>query len=284
VTATVTASPAAGEVRLVGEIEYVHGAPVCVTPKVWPAIVTEPVRCEVDVLAATVTVALPLPVPLAPDVIESQLVELLAVHVQLLPAVTATVTASPAAGEVRLVGDIEYVHGAAPACVTLNEMPAIVIVAARGDVEVFAVAEKFTAPLPLPFDPDVIVSHDAGLDADHVQPVATSTLTEPFDAAAASDALPLDSAGAQVGVNENEFDSALGLMPPGPTAATRDSYCTPPASGEVSRATKSKRIMPSVCGAGLPRSMDCTICVLPTVKICIVYEETRGVPSLAVAL
>jgi hypothetical protein len=86
----------------------VHGAvaPDCVTLKVCPAIVTEPVRCEVDALVATVTVALPLPVPLAPAVIESQLVELFAVHVQLLPAVTATVTASPAAGDVRAVGEI----------------------------------------------------------------------------------------------------------------------------------------------------------------------------------
>jgi hypothetical protein len=241
-----------------------------VTLKVCPAIVTEPLRCEVDELAATVTVAFPLPVPLPPDVIESQLVELFDPQVQPLPAVTATVTPSPALGELRLAGEIEYVHGGTPACVTLNEIPAIVIVAAREDVELFAVAEKFTVPLPFPFDPDVIVSHDAGLDADHVQPVATTTLTEPFDAAAASDALPLDSAGAQGGVNENGFDRALVPTPPGPTAATLDSYCTPPVSGVVSRATKSMRIMPSVCGVGLPRSTDRTICVLPTVKICIV--------------
>ena len=45
-----TLSPAAGEVRLVGAIVNVHGAPACVTLKVWPAIVTDPVRCAVPVL------------------------------------------------------------------------------------------------------------------------------------------------------------------------------------------------------------------------------------------
>ena len=84
-----------------------QGAPDCVTLRVWPAIVTEPVRCAVDVLLATVTVALPLPVPLAPAVIASQLVALLDPHVQPLPAVTATVTASPVSGELRGVGEIE---------------------------------------------------------------------------------------------------------------------------------------------------------------------------------
>ena len=46
---------AAEEVRLddVGEIVSVHGAPACVTVKVWPAIVIVPVREVVPVLAAT---------------------------------------------------------------------------------------------------------------------------------------------------------------------------------------------------------------------------------------
>lgn len=43
------------DVRLddVGEIANVHGAPACVTVKVWPPIVSVPVRELVLVLAAT---------------------------------------------------------------------------------------------------------------------------------------------------------------------------------------------------------------------------------------
>ena len=46
---------AADDVRFdeVGEIVNVHGAPACVTVKVWPPIVIVPVRLLVLVLAAT---------------------------------------------------------------------------------------------------------------------------------------------------------------------------------------------------------------------------------------
>ena len=107
-----------------GAIVNVHGAPACVTLNVWPAIVTDPVRCAVPVFAATVTLTVPLPVPPEPTV-TSHAALLVAVHAQVLPVVTATATLSPPAGEVRLVGAIVNVHGA-PACVTLNVWPAIV--------------------------------------------------------------------------------------------------------------------------------------------------------------
>jgi hypothetical protein len=77
--------------------------PGCVTVKVEPAIVAVPTRCVVVVFGATFTVALPFPV-LPPAAIVSQLALLVAVQAQLLPVATATTVASPAAGDVRVVG------------------------------------------------------------------------------------------------------------------------------------------------------------------------------------
>jgi hypothetical protein len=85
----------------------VHAAPACETVNVCPAIVAVPLRCVVDVFAATVTVTLPLPVPADPAVIVSQPAPLVAVHAHPLPAVTPTTVASPAATEERVVGEIE---------------------------------------------------------------------------------------------------------------------------------------------------------------------------------
>ena len=174
VTATATLSPAAGEVRLVGAIVNVHGAPACVTLKVWPAIVTDPVRCAVPVFAATVTLTLPLPV--LPDPTVNHAALLVVLHAQVLPVVTATATLSPAAGEVRLVGAIVNVHGV-PAWVTLKLWPAIVTDPVRCAVPVFAATVTLT--LPLPVLPDPTVNHAALLVVlhAHVLPVVTATAT-----------------------------------------------------------------------------------------------------------
>ena len=67
-------------------------------------------------------------------------------------------------------------------------------------VAVLAVALNATDAVPLPFGPEVIVSQPAGLLAFHVHPAAAVTVTDPVDAAAASDALVPDSVGAHVGV------------------------------------------------------------------------------------
>jgi hypothetical protein len=77
-----------------------------VTSSVRPAIVAVPVRCEVPVLAATLTVTVPPPERLFPPSKLSQETLLLRVHGQSLPVVTDTGTASPAAGDVRAVGEI----------------------------------------------------------------------------------------------------------------------------------------------------------------------------------
>lgn len=94
-------------------------------------------------------------------------------------------------------------HPAAPAWVTVNVRVAIVIVAERAAVAVFAVAPKVTVPLPVPLAPEVTVSQPAGLLALHAHPVGAVTDTEPLAAAAGSDALAADNVGAQVGVKEN---------------------------------------------------------------------------------
>ena len=81
-----------------------QGCALCVTVKVWPAIVTVPVRCAVAEFAAMVMVTVPLPVPLAPAVTVIQAAPLVAVHAQVEVEVTLTLVDSPAAMEVLLAG------------------------------------------------------------------------------------------------------------------------------------------------------------------------------------
>ena len=71
---------------------------------------------------------------------------------------------------------------------TVNVFPATVRVPERDDVEVFAVAEKETEPVPEPFDPAVTVSQVTLLAAVQAQPVSAVTETVPVDAADPSDA------------------------------------------------------------------------------------------------
>ena len=96
-------------------------APFCVTVSVCPAIVRLPTRCPTAVFAATVTATVPLPLPDPPDVTVIHGVPLTAVHPHPVPAVTATVSDSPAAGELRIPGEMVGEHvPLAPACVTVN--------------------------------------------------------------------------------------------------------------------------------------------------------------------
>jgi len=121
----------------VGESVIVHGAPGWVTVKVWPPIVMVPVR-KAPVLALTLNVTDPLPVPLAPDVMVIQSALDVATQPHPAPAVTVTVPLV-AADVVRFTetGEIATVQ-AAPACVTVNVSAPIVIVQVRGAVEAFA--------------------------------------------------------------------------------------------------------------------------------------------------
>jgi hypothetical protein len=75
-------SPDAGKEVLAGVTSYVQGngaASNCVTVKVWPAIVSVPVRTVVP-LSVALNPTEPLPVPLAPDVTVSHDALLVALH------------------------------------------------------------------------------------------------------------------------------------------------------------------------------------------------------------
>jgi hypothetical protein len=84
-------------------------APVWVTVTVFPATVTAPVRSAPE-SAATLMTALPLPVPLAPDVSVMNEADVLAVQAQPLCVVTVTVDAPPIAAGLIDVGDTVYVQ------------------------------------------------------------------------------------------------------------------------------------------------------------------------------
>jgi hypothetical protein len=97
VTATEPVLPAAGAAALAGSIMYVHAGAAatsaCVTVNVRPAIVNVPVRAA-PVLAATVNVIDPLPLPVAPEVTVIHGTLLAAVHAH--PPAVVTVTGVPA--------------------------------------------------------------------------------------------------------------------------------------------------------------------------------------------
>jgi len=166
-----------------GEIVNVHGAPAWVTVNVLPAIVSVPVREVEPVLAPTLYVTVPLPVPLAPAVTLSQ--PALVVAVQTHPALAVTVTVPVVATEVVRfddTGEIENEHGA-PAWLTVNVCPAMVTVPVRDPVPVFAATLYDTVPLPLPLAPAVIVIHAALLVDVHAHPAPAVTVTVPLTAA-----------------------------------------------------------------------------------------------------
>ena len=84
---------------------------------------------------------MPLPEPLAPDVIVMNALLLTAVQLQPTCVVTVTLPVPPAAAKLALVGLIEKEQGIAPAsCDTLCVKPAIVNEPLR-EVELFAATE-----------------------------------------------------------------------------------------------------------------------------------------------
>lgn len=95
---------ASGETdRLAGVIVYVQ-APGWVAVNVRPAMVAVPMRWVVAVLRAAVTATVPLPVPPAPAGMVIHAALLAAVHGHVLAVVTVTVSTSPPALTVLLVG------------------------------------------------------------------------------------------------------------------------------------------------------------------------------------
>jgi hypothetical protein len=67
-----------------------------------------------------------------------------------------------------------------PAWVIVTVLPAIVSVPLRDEVELFALTENATVPLPEPVLPLVTVIQDALLTAVQAQPVTDDTPTDPL--------------------------------------------------------------------------------------------------------
>ena len=156
-----------------------QAAAACDTVNVCDATVTVPVRADAFGFAATLKLAEPLPLPLAPLVTAIQLSLLVADHGQPPGDVTSVEPVPPAAVTDSAAEEIEYVHPT-PAWVTVKVCPATVSVPLRGVELAFPVALKPTDPLPLPVEPLVTASHAVLLTAAHVQPVGAVTIVEPL--------------------------------------------------------------------------------------------------------
>jgi hypothetical protein len=137
VTVIVPVPAASDGLADVGAIVGAQGAPAWVTVKVLPAIVSVPVRALVVGFAVTLYVTAPLPLPLAPALIEIHDALLLAVQAQPVVAVTVTVPVPPAAVAFAEGAEIVGPHGT-PAWVTVKVRPATVRVPVRDAVVVFA--------------------------------------------------------------------------------------------------------------------------------------------------
>lgn len=163
-----------------------HDAPLCVTVKVLPPMVSTPVREDDAVLAATEKPTDPLPEPDAPDVTVSQLALLEAVHEHPDEAVTVTVPEPAAAVKFCDVAPMVMMQGA-PACVTVNVFPPTVMVPERELLPVFADAVKLAVPAPLPVAPAVMEIQPLPVLALQAQPVPAVTVISPEPPAAGTD-------------------------------------------------------------------------------------------------
>ena len=104
-TAKVPEPPVDPNERLVGVTLYVQDTPACVTLTDCPAMVSEPVRCDVLEFDPTEKVTVPFPSPLEPFVIEIHVADDAAVHGQPTGAVTENVPEALDDPSERLVGD-----------------------------------------------------------------------------------------------------------------------------------------------------------------------------------
>ena len=178
VTLTVPPPPAAGTVCCGGLIAKEHPLD-CVSVKLWPAIVSVPVRVA-PLLASKAYCTVPLPLPEAPLEMVTHGV-LVGAAFQLHPsdAVTATDPVPAAADTVWDPGDSENVQP--PPWLMVTVRPATVTVPDRA-LPVFAATVSCTeaSPLPLALEEGTVI-HAAFDVAVHRQPppVFTDTLTVP---------------------------------------------------------------------------------------------------------
>jgi hypothetical protein len=120
-----------------------------------------------------------------PPVTVTQLAPLAAVQAHPAGVVTDTLPVPPVAATACVDADRLKVQ-LTPGCVTVTLWPAIVRVALRALVVVFAAALKVTVPLAEPLDPPVTVTQLAPLVAVHAHPVVVVTSTLPVPPAAAT--------------------------------------------------------------------------------------------------
>jgi len=106
VTPTLPEPPAPEKELSEGEMLYVQDRPACVRVKVFPAMVSIPVRELAPVFCAAEYVTVPLPVMLPDDVMVIQPALLAAVHAHPVPAVTLTLPDPPEAGTDALTGEM----------------------------------------------------------------------------------------------------------------------------------------------------------------------------------
>jgi len=158
----------------------------------WLATVSVDVRADVAVFGATAYVTVPLPAPLAPELIVIQATPDDADHAHPAGAVTAAVPTPPPNSAENDVGETAYVHagggGAAAAWVTVTVSPAMESVPVLALLEVLAAAANCTLPLPAPDAFPVTVSHDALLTAVQAHPAGAVTAIVALPPAAAIDA------------------------------------------------------------------------------------------------
>ena len=127
VTATIRSRPARRSRRR--RVDVTAQPPAWLTVNVWPPIVSVPVRGPLLVLAAALKLTVPLPLPLAPDVIVSQASLLVAVHAQ-PPPPSRHRPVPPAAGDDGSSAR-SIVSASAPAWLTVKVWPPIVSVPVR---------------------------------------------------------------------------------------------------------------------------------------------------------
>jgi hypothetical protein len=137
------------------------------------------------VFAAPLKVTVPFPELVDPPVTVTQLAPLAAVQAHPVGVVTDTLPVPPIAAT-ACVDDERLKVQLTPGCVTVKLWPAIVSVAVRAVVVVFAAALKLTVPLAEPLVPPVTVTQLAPLVAVHAQPVVVVTATLPVPPAAAT--------------------------------------------------------------------------------------------------
>jgi hypothetical protein len=136
----------------------------------------------------------PLPLPLAPPVIDSQLALSAAAQPQPSAVRTSKVPVPPPAG--TDADDVAREIVQPCPWFTVKVRPAIVSVPDR-DGPVVDATVKLTVPSPLPLAPEVTVIQDALLFAVQAQPAPVVTLVDPFPPPAGTDWLSGDTVNAQ---------------------------------------------------------------------------------------